>query len=272
MSEIIVLTGAAGCLGHHVLKLLLSRDHQVGEVRCLDLKEPEELMRTQIEAELERLETAGDRKKEKKRIEWIKGDVRDINVVERTIAGADCIIHCAAKMEFWKYETTPDEDQELESINVGGTENLLKAAVRLGVPKFVHVSSYEVFMCLIPLYYATEITLPENSRLLFGTSASTKKLAEEKVRQYSNNKLLKPARDGRDSLNAVIVRFPQLYGEFEKYNIPHHLEVAKFFGRKLHRFSNIWIRQQPIYVENAAWSLIKAKQRMDVDQSISGEG
>lgn len=266
--EIVVLTGAAGCLGHHALKLLISRDDSVRQIRCLDLNEPKKLMQKLTDEEQELLESRGQQKKS---ISWVKGDVRDINVVEKLLDGVDCVIHCAAKINVWS-EISDQESEEMESINVGGTENLLQTCIRLGVHKFIHVSSFEIYSGYDTILYATEATLPDPRWYLFGTSATSKREAENKVKQYSNTKLVRPARNGKDYLHAVIIRFPTLYGEFEKYYISRVLEVTKFLGGTLRRIDNLWIRQQPLYVGNAAWALIKAKQRMDTDQSISGEG
>lgn len=263
--EVVVLTGASGCLGFHTLKLLLSRDEDVREIRCLDLVEPEDSKKRAIDEELNKAEGDG-----RKQIKWIKGDIRDINTVEQVLQGADCVIHCAAKIDIWTYSDDQDVN-ELESINVGGTENLLQACIRLGVHKFIHVSSFEVYTGYETIYYATESTLPNTKWFLFGPSGRSKKEAEQKVKEYSNTKLCREIRVGRDSLNAIVVRFPQIYGEYEKYYVSKILEATKFFGGTLKRMDNIWIRQQPIYAANAAWALVKAKQKMNTDQSLSGE-
>lgn len=271
MSEVVVLTGAAGCLGHHTLKLLISGDERVREIRCLDVAEPNSLMKQVVEEELQKVNS--ESKVTAKTVTWFKGDIRDVNLVEQCLRQANCVIHCAAKVDFWTEPSEQDKD-ELESINLEGTENLLRVAVSLGVPKFIHVSSFEVYTTWDTLYYCTEATLPETTWLLFGPSAESKRKAELKVKEYSNTKLAQSAAGSTnaDSLNAIIVRFPQIYGEFDKHFVSKILEATKFFGGKLRRLSNVWIRQQPIYAGNAAWSLIKAKQRMDKDQSISGEG
>ena len=288
-NEIVVVTGSSGCLGHQTVRLLIDRDDSVREVRCLDLIAPVGEMKRAIEAELDKTEA---RLGFRKLIRYVQGDIRDINVVEQVLDSADCVIHCAARVDFWT-DAAQQNAEELESVNIHGTENLLKACIRLGVSKFVHVSSFEVFTSYHTIYYATESTIPEPKYLLFGASGATKKGAEEKVRQYSNVKLKnvkkqtmssnessesietkrqQQQRKLRDSLNAVIIRFTPIYGEHDKYYVSKILKITKFFGGKLQRFTNIWIRQQPIYVGNAAWSLVKAKQRMDLDESISGEG
>lgn len=266
--QVVVLTGSSGCLGHHTLKLLVGQDDEVSEIRCLDLRDPSKHMKEIIDKEQDESQKKFSTNK---KIVWLRGDIRDVNLVEQVLDGAHCVIHCAAKMDIFTDERQQDV-QELESINVVGTENLLKAAVRLGVSKFIHVSSMEIYSRFDSIYYATETTLPETKEFLFGASSSTKKEAEAKVKLYSNTKLKRVSVDGADSLNAVIIRLPAIYGEFDQHYVSKILEVAKFFGGTLRRLDKIWIRQQPIYAGNAAWSLIKAKQRMNNDQSISGEG
>lgn len=275
--QIVLVTGASGCLGHAAVRLLLAREPLVCEIRCLDLVEPSAQMRRELDEELARV---ADKQLPSKRLKFIRGDVRDINIVEQALAGGvTCVMHCAARQEFW-VEPRDQPASQLESTNVAGTENLLKACVRLGVPKFVHVSSFETFVSWHTIYYATESTIPDPQHLLFGPSADSKRAAELKVRQYANVKLKRRAPESRpqeqqeqlDSLRAVILRFTPIYGEHDRHYVSKLLALTKFFGGKLQRFTNIWIRQQPIYVGNAAWAMLCANRRLDLDETISGEG
>lgn len=266
--EIVVLTGAAGCIGFHTLSLLIEKDDRVREIKCLDLREPSERMRKLIDAQLKLHKQ--EKKQSAKIVNWIVGDIRDLNLIERVLRKADCVIHAAAKIDAWTHWVDQDAE-ELYSVNVEGTENLLKTCRRLSVPKFIHVSSFESYVAYDTIYYATENTLPENRDFLFGASGSTKLEAENKVRQYANNKLANENK-GKDQLLAVIIRFSTVYGEFDSHYVSKILKLTKFFNGKLQRMSNVWIKQQSIYARNAAWSLVKAKQRLDADQSISGEG
>ncbi len=36
--QVVLVTGASGCLGQHIVKLLQEKDDSVKEIRCLDLK------------------------------------------------------------------------------------------------------------------------------------------------------------------------------------------------------------------------------------------
>ena len=68
----------------------------------------------------------------------VQGDVRDESAVIAALAGCDAIVHGAARVGVvgtW---------DEFRSVNVDGTENLLRAARAAGVSRFVHVSTPSV--------------------------------------------------------------------------------------------------------------------------------
>jgi len=72
-------------------------------------------------------------------VEFIAGDIRDLEAVRRACADVDVIYHNVAQVPLAK-------DRELFwSVNCGGTENVLKAAHAAGVRKIVHTSSSAVF-------------------------------------------------------------------------------------------------------------------------------
>jgi nucleoside-diphosphate-sugar epimerase len=68
----------------------------------------------------------------------VLGDVRDADAIAAAAAGCDAVVHLAAKVGVvggW---------EEFRSINVDGTANVLAAARRAGIGRFVHVSSPSV--------------------------------------------------------------------------------------------------------------------------------
>lgn len=303
-NQIVVLTGASGCLGRHLLRLLALKDDTISEIRCLDLVEPNRSALVELDKQQQdQLDEHADettnenktKKKKKNNITWSVGDIRDINVVENIVNGATSIIHCAAVIDLSRHQ----DEQLLESTNVRGTENLLKAAVKFAVPTFIHVSSIEACLSSEAIYYATEHTTPKVSKFLFGASSRTKFEAEQIVKRYSNTKLANqssyPAPKHLnnststssdttnnnsntnqfkygDSLNAVIIRLPPIYGEYDRHFVSHILKITKIFGGKLRKLDHVWIRQQPIYAGNAAWACLKARQNTLRDKTISGEG
>jgi nucleoside-diphosphate-sugar epimerase len=101
-------------LGSQLVERLLAEGHSV---RGVDLREPPT---------------------QRPRPEWTVGDVRDPAVADAALAGAGALVHCASALPSYPSE-------QIRSIIVDGTRNVLGAAVRAGVPRLVHVSSTAVY-------------------------------------------------------------------------------------------------------------------------------
>jgi nucleoside-diphosphate-sugar epimerase len=72
-------------------------------------------------------------------VEFVPGDIRDGARVQAACAGCEVVYHCVAQVPLAK-------DRALfESVNVQGTENLLRAARAAKVRKVIYVSSSAVF-------------------------------------------------------------------------------------------------------------------------------
>ena len=72
-------------------------------------------------------------------VEFIQGDIRDASRVKAALAGCNKVYHCVAQVPLAK-------DRELfHSVNVHGTENLLRAAHEGNASKVIYVSSSAVF-------------------------------------------------------------------------------------------------------------------------------
>lgn len=72
-------------------------------------------------------------------VEFIRGDIRDAASVEKAVAGCDIIYHCVAQVPLAK------DRQLFRSVNVGGMENLLRAAHAARSAKVIYVSSSAIF-------------------------------------------------------------------------------------------------------------------------------
>src|SRR5580700_7708323 len=72
-------------------------------------------------------------------VEFAKGDIRNEKEVDAACEGCEIIYHCVAQVPLAK-------DRHLfESVNIQGTENLLKAALAAKARKVIYVSSSAVF-------------------------------------------------------------------------------------------------------------------------------
>ena len=63
-----------------------------------------------------------------------------------------------------------------------------------------------------------------------------------------------------------------MYGEEDPHFVPAILETArKYTNNTLYPIDNVFIRCQLTYVGNVAWAILKAKDKLLIDKSITGE-
>lgn len=73
-----------------------------------------------------------------KNTEFIKGDVRNFEIVAKAVENVDAVIHAAAALPL------RGKDEILET-NIGGTNNILKASLEGKIKRIVHISSTAVY-------------------------------------------------------------------------------------------------------------------------------
>jgi UDP-glucose 4-epimerase len=129
VSEVFVVTGGAGFIGSHVVERLL-RDHPRATVRVLDN------FSTGNAANLPFAASAG------KRLEVVRGDIRELATVENVVRGAEVIFHQAAMRSVPRSVADP---LGANDNNVAGTLHVLEAAKRAGVRRVVYASSSSVY-------------------------------------------------------------------------------------------------------------------------------
>ena len=125
----IVVTGATGLLGAHLLYELLS--HTTSPIRALYRKNKDtsllqRIFQTYCPSAISLI----------KRIEWIQADVLDIPALTEALKGTTQLYHCAGKVSF-----DPKDTQELFRSHVEGTTNVVNVALEKGVKKLCYVSS-----------------------------------------------------------------------------------------------------------------------------------
>lgn len=114
----VLITGASGFLGGHLTRMLIE---QGTKPRILVRSD-----RSGVDFPFSQ-------------VELYTGDLREIDAVNKSVAGVEVIYHCAALVK------SSGRKEDFFASNVQGTENLLKAAYRSGVKRFVHVSSVAVY-------------------------------------------------------------------------------------------------------------------------------
>jgi dTDP-glucose 4,6-dehydratase len=144
----LLVTGAAGFIGSNFLEHILNQSSSnLTEVRVIDA-----LTYSGTEANFVGLDRSA--------FQFIKGDIRDENIVDRATTGVDAIIHFAAESHV---DRSIDSSRIFVETNVVGTENLLSSAVRNDVKTFVHVSTDEVYGSISEGSWTEDFPLSPNS-------------------------------------------------------------------------------------------------------------
>lgn len=129
---------------------------------------------------------------------FIRGDICDAPSVERAMEGCDGIVHFAAESHVDRsiYEPAP-----VIETNVTGTFVLLQTAKKIGIRKFVHVSTDEVYGDLNPDEFSDEKHRLAPSSPYSASKASSDLLVLSYVRTYG--------------FPAVITRASNNYGPYQ---------------------------------------------------------
>jgi dihydroflavonol-4-reductase len=109
------VTGATGFVGCHVVRHLLAAGDSVRV-----LVRPASNLRAL----------------EGQPVEFAEGDLRDGRSLDAALQGIDRVFHVAADYRLWSARP-----EEMYESNVGGTQNILQAAQRAGVSRFIYTST-----------------------------------------------------------------------------------------------------------------------------------
>jgi UDP-glucose 4-epimerase len=193
-----VVTGGAGFLGSHLADELACRGHSV---TIFDLKEAAALEPGQKQ---------------------VIGDLTDFDLLCKTIAGADYVYHYAALSDLTKARELP---RETVKANVEGTVNVLEAARRAKIKRFVFSSTIYVYSDEGSFYRAS------------------KQACEAYIEEYQ----------ARFGLDYTILRFGSLYGPRadESNGLYRLLREAARTG-KIHYYGEPEDSREYIHVADAA--------------------
>lgn len=219
-NPVVLVTGGSGFLGHNIINELLDANSpiQVKEVRVLDLKP--------FEA------------KNKDKVRFYLGDIQNYKEVNEACKGVDLVIHSAAIIDWG----TKDENEVL-SINFGGTENIIRACKENKVANLVYTSSLDAVYnakALVDIDESQEYPKEEH------TSYCKSKILSEKAVLAANGQELK----------TCVLRPSDIYGEADPYHIDPLIAMAKsgFYIR----LGNGKSKCQHVYVGNMAYAHVLA--------------
>jgi nucleoside-diphosphate-sugar epimerase len=122
----ILVTGGAGFIGSHIVDKLMEKGFEVTVFDNLDT------------GHIKNIESHQG----KEDFHFIKGDIRDFNLVKKLMKDVDVVFHEAALASVTLSVQNPILSND---INVTGTLNLLKASSDSGVKRFIYASSAAVY-------------------------------------------------------------------------------------------------------------------------------
>ena len=193
----VLVTGGAGFIGSHLVDLLLSQQHQVVVLDNFST------------GKLSNLPKTGDA------LHIVNGDIRCGETVEQAASGCNAIVHLAAVASV---QASVEDPCGTHQVNLVGTLNLLEAAKKQGIERFVYASSAAVYG------NTEELPVSEDTQLKPLTPYAADKLAGEYYidfyrRQYG----LKP----------VIFRFFNIFGPKQDPSSPYSGVISIFLQRAL---------------------------------------
>lgn len=222
----VLVTGSSGFLGGALARMLLD----AGEpVRGLDLTPSDD-----------------------PRIEAVVGDLRDVRLIEQACQGIDVVFHVASLVS-----QELGKPRALFDINVTGTQNLVEAASRAGVPRFVFTSSIDVVFDGHSIAGGDE-QLPYAEHFL-DYYGETKALAERLV--LSANGLRRMA--------TCSLRPAGIYGPGDRQRFLPVVRAIRAGQYK--RIGDGRARFNHVYVDNVAYAHILAAQNLTVGEPVGGE-
>lgn len=213
----VLVTGAAGFLGQHVLPALLAKGHRIVAVQN----------RTQLSAEIrERCDRV------------VSGDVTDPEVQADALQGADVVCHLAAHLP--KSYAGLEAATRCYSMNALATLNLATAAAQTGVRQFVHFSTANMYAqaarpcgeadSLFPIEYATSYMVSKLASEIYLLNISRASSMEAAILRVGS--VYGPGEPGNKLVPTLLTQASQgrplrlVNGGSAKYNFVHVSDVA----------------------------------------------
>lgn len=186
-----VVTGGAGFIGSHIVRLLVSLGQRVTVVDNFSSGDVSHLSDV------------------KNRIRLCQVDIRELPDLLKAFSGADYVLHHAALVSVPR---SLEEPEATWQINVQGTANVLEAAHRCGVKRVVFASSCSVYGSASKPCKETHSQKPSSPYSL------SKQIGEELCRFYTQIY----------GLETVVLRYFNVYGFGQNPHAPYSAVVAKF--------------------------------------------
>ncbi len=185
---------------------------------------------------------------EKLGAELIRGDMNDSAALAQAVAGADYVVHCAARVGDWG----PVEDYR--TVNVEGLRLLLDACK--GSPslkRFIHLSSLGVYEARH--HYQTDETVPPPDQHMDGYT-QTKVESEKLALEYFS----------KERMPIVVLRPGFIYGPGDRTVLPKLIDNLK--NRRVRFLGSRRYAMNTIYVGNLIHAIFLALEKSGIEGEV----
>ncbi|WP_159775006.1 dTDP-glucose 4,6-dehydratase [Streptomyces sp. HM190] len=145
----VFVTGGAGFIGSHYVRTMLAGGYEGFEDAEITVYDA-----------LTYAGTRGSLPRAHPRMRFVRGDVCDLTALMELLPGHDVAVHFAAESHV---DRSIDDPAVFVRTNVAGTQTLLEACLRAGVPRVLHVSTDEVYGSITEGSWTEEWPLSPNS-------------------------------------------------------------------------------------------------------------
>ena len=226
----ILVTGGAGFIGSHLVEKLISQNHKIVIIDNLSIGKFKNI------------------EKYKKKIKFIKKDIKNFNSIKSHFKNIDVVFHLAALADIVPSIENP---QKYFDANVIGTQNVMMACINNKVKKIIYAASSSCYG--IPKKYPTKENEIINPKYPY---ALTKNMGEQLILHYS--KLY--------GISSTSLRFFNVYGPRARTSGTYGAVFGVFLGQKINNLpltivGNGKQKRDFTYVTDAVEALLKAMKR-----------
>ena len=188
-------------------------------------------------------------------VRWFQGDVRNHADVQAACEGVDTVFHTAAVIDALTHARRSVVDA-IESVNIGGTRNVVRVAQDSGVRRLVHTSSIVASFCM-DAAGGDESAPYSTSRDLYTST----KIAGERAVLDAN---------GKGGLLTCAIRPGGIYGPGERMTYGRLIRALKK-GVPLVVFGDGRARLDYVYIDNLVDAELRAAERLVPGSPVCGE-
>jgi nucleoside-diphosphate-sugar epimerase len=199
------------------------------------------------------------------RVEFVKGDIADKEVVRRALQGVDIVFHLAAYADVAATIYNPDEDFRT---NVVGTYNVLRASLEVGIKRYIFASSAAIYGNQPPPSPGEPPKFKEDMKPNpLSTYANSKLWGENQAKLFYT----------LYGLPTVSLRYFSVYGPLQIPKPKSHSWVVAIFlmrainGKPLIVYGGGQVRDF-IHVEDVAEATVRAAERSGVEGEVINVG